>query len=362
MTEELNDYSAKAADWRGALRSNNRRTLVVISMFFLIYMSVGLLIDTFAYIQLHSAGMSAAAQQYSPQTDPAQVLIGILTLQIFPLATIVMLGIAAVSLWVTFTFSNQLMLLGTEYREITPETAQSLQEKQLYNVVEELKIASGLNYMPKVYIINADYMNAFASGYSEKTAMVAITTGLMSKLDRDELQAVMAHEMSHVRHMDIKLTLIASLLANLTLMVLDFFLYSFVYGRRSNDNESRNGNALMAILLVLRYLLPVINILLLLYLSRTREYMADAGCVELTRANEPLARALLKISDDHKENIEQYTKAYQETPHEAVRREAYIFDPTQAGIHGMMASLNDLYSTHPSVEKRLAALGYVRKK
>lgn len=360
MTDALNDYSAKAADWRGALKSNNRRTFVVISMFFLIYLSVGLLIDTFAYIQLHSAGISAA-NPYPAEIDPMQVLYGIITLQIFPLATIVMLGIAAISLWVTFTFSNQLMLLGTEYREITPETAQTLQEKQLYNVIEELKIASGLNYMPKVYIINADYMNAFASGYSEKTAMVAITAGLMAKLDRDELQAVMAHEMSHVRHMDIKLTLIASLLANLTLMVLDFFLYSFIYGQRS-DRESRNGNALIGILLFLRYVLPVINILLLLYLSRTREYMADAGCVQLTRANEPLARALLKISDDHKENVEQYTKAYQETPHEAVRREAYIFDPTQAGIHGMMSSLNDIYSTHPSVEKRLAALGYLRKK
>jgi heat shock protein HtpX len=160
--------------------------------------------------------------------------------------------------------------------------------------------------------------------------------------------------------MDIKLTLIASLLANLTLMVLDFFLYSFLYGSRDSRENSRSGG-LFAILLVLRYLLPVINILLLLYLSRTREYMADAGCVELTRTNEPLARALLKISDDHTQNLAQYTQAYQQTPHEAVRREAYIFDPTQAGIHGLMSSLNDLYSTHPSLEKRLAALGYTKQ-
>lgn len=359
MTDQLNDYSASAADWRSALRTNNRRTMIVIAMFFLIYMSVGLLIDTFAYIELHAPSMSVASDQYNPALDPVNVLIGILTLQIFPLATIVMLAIAAISLWVTYTFSDQLMLLGTEYTQITPETARTLEEKQLYNVIEELKIAAGLQYMPKVYIINADYMNAFASGYSEKSAMVAITSGLMAKLDRDEIQAVMAHEMSHVRHMDIKLTLTASLLANLTLMVLDFFLYSFIYGRRS-DREERGANGLMMILLIMRYVLPIINILLLLYLSRTREYMADAGCVELTRTNEPLARALIKISDDHTQNIAEYTKAYQETPHEAVRREAYIFDPTQAGIHGVMSSLNDIYSTHPSLEKRLAALGYVR--
>lgn len=111
---------------------------------------------------------------------------------------------------------------------------------------------------------------------------------------------------------------------------------------------------------MLRYLLPVINIIMLLYLSRTREYMADAGCVQLIRTNEPLARALIKISDDHVQNKDQYQQEYHQTPHEAVRREAYIFDPTQAGIYGF-ASLNDLFSTHPSLDKRLAALGYTKK-
>jgi heat shock protein HtpX len=160
--------------------------------------------------------------------------------------------------------------------------------------------------------------------------------------------------------MDIKLTMTASLLANLTLMVLDIFLYSAVYGKHSNNDTRGKAGAVIAILLVLRYLLPVLNILMLLYLSRTREYMADAGCVQLTRANEPLARALMKISADHVQNKDQYQQAYQQTPHEAVRREAYIFDPSQAGIFGF-ASLNDLYSTHPSIDKRLAALGYTKK-
>ena len=121
------------------------------------------------------------------------------------------------------------MLLGTDYHEITPTTARNLSDKQLYNIVEELKIAAGLQYMPKIYLIEADYMNAFASGYSEKSAMVAITRGLMAKLDRSELQAVMAHELSHIRHLDIKLTLMASVLANLMVMVLDIFFYHAIF-------------------------------------------------------------------------------------------------------------------------------------
>jgi heat shock protein HtpX len=138
------------------------------------------------------------------------------------------------------------------------------------------------------------------------------------------------------------------------IMVLDIFFYNAIFSRRSND-ERRNG--LMVIIIVLRYLLPVINILLLLYLSRTREYMADAGSVELVRDNQPLASALLKISNDHAHHQEAYNAAYQHTPHENVRREAYIFDPTQAGINPM-SSLADAFSTHPSLKDRLAALGF----
>src|SRR5436189_6418504 len=100
-----------------------------------------------------------------------------------------------------------------------------------------MKIAAGLQYMPRVFIIEADYMNAFASGYSEKSAMVAITRGLMEKLNRSELQAVMAHELSHIRHNDIKLKLMASVLANLMIMELDIFFYNAIFSRRNNDER-----------------------------------------------------------------------------------------------------------------------------
>jgi heat shock protein HtpX len=342
---QLDGYTQTTTDWRAALRSNNRRTVFVISMFFFIYLALGLLVDTFIY-----AG-------HYPQAMISKILIALITFQLFPLVTLIMLGIAAVSLLVTFSFHDKLMLLGTEYREMTPETAQNTAEKQLYNVVEEMKVAAGLRFMPKVYLIEADYMNAFASGYSEKSAMVAITRGLMEKLNRSELQAVMAHELSHIRHMDIKLTLMASVLANLMIMVLDIFFYSAIFANNRDEGNNRSRNSLAFVIIILRYILPMINILLLLYLSRTREYMADAGSVELLRDNQPLASALLKINNDHEANQDAYNYAYQQTPHENVRREAYIFDPVQAGIEPMN-SLADAFSTHPNIKKRLAALGF----
>ena len=347
MADTLNEYTKTTGDWRSSLRQNQTRTRLVILLFFLIYGGIGLLVDLYLY------------SGHYPKASLSEILTALLTLHLFPIATCIMVVIAAISLWVSYAFYDRLMLLGTEYQEITPETAKTDQQKQLYNVVEEMKISAGLAYMPRVFLINADYMNAFASGYSEKSAMVAITKGLMDKLTRDELQAVMAHEVSHIRHLDIKLTLTASLLANLSLMVLDVLFYNTLFN--SDDREESKGrNGLAVIILILRYVLPIISMLLLLYLSRRRELMADAGCVELTRTNEPLARALIKISDDHTQNRDAYTKAYQQTAHENVRREAYIFDPFQAGIKASL-SPTDLFSTHPSLATRLAALGFKRR-
>jgi heat shock protein HtpX len=340
-SSDLSKYNATSVDWRQSLRSNSRRTYFVMGLFIFIYLSLGVLVDMFLQTQVY------------PYATLSQLFHMVVTLQVFPIATIITVGIAIISIMVTFATGNKLMLMGTEYQEVTSSSTDPLQ-KQLYNVIEEMKIAAGLRFMPRVYIIDADYMNAFASGYSEQSAMVAITRALVQKLNRSELQAVMAHELSHIRHMDIKLTLMASVLANLMLMIVDFFFRSVIYSR---DERSDSRNKLLPIILLLRFLLPVINILLLLYLSRRREFMADAGSVELMRDNQPLASALLKIQNDHVDNKEQLAAAYTQTPHENVRREAYIFDPVQAGIEPI-TSIADIFSTHPNMKDRLAAIGF----
>lgn len=341
MADNLHTYEQHSANWRAAVRRNSRKTYFTIGTFLLIYASIGLLIDTYI-----------VSAQY-PQVPLGTIVQHLLMLEPFPIATTVLLAIAGIALLITFSFYNKLMLLGTESREINPETASSPPEKQLYNIIDELRIAAGLRFMPKVYIIEANYMNAFASGYSEKSSLVAITTALMNKLDRAELQAVMAHEISHIRNMDIKLTLMASVLANIMLITIDILFYSVFFGRR---NREKGDNRLLIIIMILRYTLPLITVLLTLYLSRTREYMADAGCVELTRDNQPLARALLKIQSDTEANADALNQEYAATPHENVRRAAYIYDPTKAGISAQ--SVSSLFSSHPPIEKRLEAIGF----
>lgn len=343
MSDTLNTYQEHAADWRRLLRSNQRRTYFVIISFILLYMTLGILVDLFIY------------SERFPQTPLTYIAHLLFTLQLVPYVTCITTAIALISLWVTFTFYDKLMLLGTEYHEVTANDAQTLQEKQLYNTIEELKIAAGLRFMPRVFVIDANYMNAFASGYSEKSAMIAITRGLLEKLDRSELQAVMAHELSHIRHLDIKLTLMATVLANLMLMMIDMVFYNVVFGR--NRSQREGGNGLIIIIMILRYTLPLVTALLVLFLSRTREYMADAGSVELMRDNQPLARALLKIQQDHESHQTSYSQEYNNTPNESIRRESYLFDPTIAGID-TKNYFSDIFSTHPTIAKRLEAIGF----
>jgi len=358
---KLDNYSSSAPDWRLSLQKNQKNTIKVIILFFLIYTAIGFIFDLYLYDSMHQPVNYSDLIHYSvvranaPILPLSTVALYLVTFKIFPIATCVMLVIALFSLWITYAFHRGLMMLGTDYQEITADNAKSLEEKQLYNVVEEMKIASGLGFMPKIYIIDASYMNAFASGYSEKSALIAITRGLLNRLDRNELEAVIAHELSHIRHNDIRLILTAVVLSNLILIAFDIIFRSVLYGRRTRDN------GLVFIIILIRFILPVITLLLMLYLSRTREFMADAGSVELMRSNEPLASALLKIHSDHTENQEAYNQQYSKTPHENVRRPSYFYSPQEAGIT-FLGSLNSLFSTHPSLEKRLKALGIVQNK
>lgn len=337
-------HENSTADWRTTIKKNQMRSRLVIATYFLIYAFIGLIFDIYL-----------AAPAY-PGMGVPDLFVMLVTFHIFPICTLFALIIAAICIYVTYMSYDKLMLLGTEYFEITPTSARDLLDKQIYNVVEEMKIAAGMAYMPRVFMIEADYMNAFASGFSEKSAMIAITRGLAEKLDRAELQAVLAHELSHIRHLDIKLTLFASVLSNLILMLIDVLFWSMLFGGGRRDGESRGRNQLFMVVMILRYLLPLITVLLSFYLSRTREYMADSGAVELMRDNDPLARALTKIHEDHQAKQQQYAYDYQKTAHEGVRRSAYIYDPSQAGV-SPDSSFSDLFSTHPAIKERLKAIG-----
>jgi len=338
-----------STDWRDVIARNRRRTYFVMATFVALYMALGFIID----ILYQSPLVHAQLLQHNIN-EPAPLVTAklLLTGKLFPYATVSAGVVAFIAILITLTFNNRIMLMGTSYRLITPESAQNLAETQLYNAVEEMKIAAGLQFMPKVYVIDADYMNAFASGLNEKSAMIAVTKGLLEKLDRDEVQAVVAHELSHIRHQDTRLILTVSVLTNLMLLIIDVLFYNLIFSR-----DRRGNQGIIVVIILLRYLLPLITALLALYLSRKRELMADAGAVELTRQNEPLARALIKINDAHSQNPELHQQAYQQTAHDELRQAAYIYSPKTAGISSR-PGFSSLWSTHPSLQQRLKAIGY----
>jgi len=221
------------------------------------------------------------------------------------------------------------------------------QDPQLFNVVEELSLAAGVP-VPKIYLIDDTAMNAFATGRDPAHASVAITKGLRAKLSRDELQGVMAHEMSHVRHYDILYAMLVSVMVGVLVMLCDVFLRSMWWGggrRRRRSGKSQGGGAeliLVVIALVLAIIAPILARIIQMAISRQREYLADAGSVELTRNPEGLASALSKLTSD------------QEVLEVANRATAplYIVHP----IKKFEERSSSIFDTHPPVQDRIKKL------
>lgn len=226
-------------------------------------------------------------------------------------------------------------------------------DPQLFNVVEELSIAAGLP-MPKVYLIDSPALNAFATGRDPEHAAVAITTGLRQRLDRDELQGVMAHEMAHVRHYDIRLTMMLATMVGMIVLACDVFLrIAFHSGRHAGGRSRRSGRGggggvvvlvMVVLALVLAIVAPLLAKLIQFSVSRQREYLADAGAVELTRNPKGLASALSKLATD-RTPLESATRA---TAH------LYIVNPI-LGAKGR-EDLNSVFSTHPPASERIRRL------
>ena len=259
----------------------------------------------------------------------------------------VVAGIAAVVAFVltllSFYGGSSALLGMSQAREIT-----KADDPQLFNVVEELCLAGGIP-MPRIYVINDTAMNAFATGRDPTHASVAITVGLRQKLNRDELQGVMAHEMSHVRHYDIRYAMLMAVMVGVLVMLCDIYLRSLWFGggrRRSGGRDREGGGALQIVLMVVAAILaviaPILARIIQMSLSRQREYLADAGAVELTRNPEGLASALARLSGD------------QEVLEVANRATAplYIVHP----IKKFEARASSIFSTHPPIKERIGRL------
>lgn len=221
-------------------------------------------------------------------------------------------------------------------------------DPRLFNVVEELCLAGGLP-MPRIYLINDTAMNAFATGRDPQHAAVAITVGLRQRLNRDELQGVMAHELSHVRHRDILFGMLMAVMVGVLVMLCDVFLRSLWWGggrRGRSSRRSQGGGAaqiiLVVIALVLAIIAPILARIIHMAMSRQREYLADAGAVELTRNPTGLAGALAKLAGDT-EVLEVANRA---------TAPLYIVHP----IKKFEARASSIFSTHPPIQDRIQRL------
>lgn len=241
------------------------------------------------------------------------------------------------NLW-SYWYSDKLVIAMTGAQPITKE-----QYPVLWNTVENLSITAGLP-MPKVYVVNDDAPNAFATGRDPKHAAVAATTGLLAILDQTELEGVMAHELAHVGNRDMLVSTVAVVLAGFIAILSDFFIRALFWGGR--DEDSRVGVVFLVVGIIGIVLAPIAATMIQLAVSRRREFLADASGALLTRYPEGLATALEKISQ-HKQPM---MRANTATAH------LFIADPFAGDSRTFRQKIGDLFQTHPPTADRVKIL------
>jgi heat shock protein HtpX len=254
--------------------------------------------------------------------------------------------VIAMIIWIVLLLSS---FLGGEQILLATAGAKEIKKSdspRLFNVVEEMKIASGLPAMPRVFIIDSHVPNAFAVGLKPERAAVAVTTGLMAKLNRDELQGVVAHEIGHIANRDTMFMTIAGVTVGAVIIIADLFLRGLIYSGGGNRRRSSQGGGQLALVLAIASITfaiisPLLAQILYFAASRKREYLADASAVQYTRFPEGLASALEKISAGQSKK---FSKSRTLAP-------MFIVNPMAAsGIGG------GLFSTHPPTQDRIFLL------
>jgi heat shock protein HtpX len=310
---------------------NRRNTVLVIVAFTLLLLVLGVGADFFLWGRL--------------QSDELGV-------RFFPIGTVLALGIALIQSLCAYYWGASGVLASTQARPADPGDPK---EQVLINVVQEMRLASGLP-MPKVYVVPDSDPNAFAVGRDPDHAAVTVTRGLLEKLDREELQGVIAHELGHIRNYDIRtMTLVAGLLGAVVL-ISDFARRWLWYGGgrsrrgRSGGDDGGGGGAAGAVFfvvwLVLIMIAPLLAQIMAFAVSRSREYDADASGVEFTRNPRGLASALRKIDEAM-------------APTTSIGRGAAhlcICDPMGRAINERDGAAASLFATHPPIQKRIAIL------
>lgn len=287
---------------------NNRRTWLLMSLFFSIVIAIG-----WVFAQIYgNPGILYAAVVFS-----------------------IFMNIAG------YWFSDKIVLAMHRAKP-----ADLKENPELYRVLENLTIAAGLP-MPRFYIINDPSPNAFATGRNAKHAVVCVTAGLLERLDRSELEGVLAHELSHIGNRDMLVSTVAVVLVGFISILADFFMRSLWWGRIGRDNDNnRAGGILLIAGIILSILAPIFAILIQLAISRRREFLADTSGALLTRYPDGLISALKKIAD------------YPTPIRSASNTTAHLFfeNPFKADTGRKTSWLVKLFMTHPPIGERIKAL------
>lgn len=261
------------------------------------------------------------------------------------MSIVIALIFSIASAWGSYYYSDKIVLSVNKARPATKE-----EDLKLVNILDALIVTSGLPVKPRLYVVEDAQPNAFATGRNPQNAVICVTTGLLEKLDYYELEGVIAHEMSHIKNYDIRLSCIVSVMVGFIVMISDMFSRALFWGGiRDNDSDSDNrGNAiLMVIGLVFLILSPIFGSLMQLALSRKREFLADSTAVEFTRNPEGLISALEKLENDPNE-LEYANSA---------TANMYIVNPFKKNGKKKTTSI---WSTHPSTADRIEALRNLR--
>ena len=286
----------------GQIASNKRKTIFLIFGFLVFAVIFGYIISLFFDFGLFGLGIFL-------------IIFGIIT-------------------YISYYNSDKMVLSLSHAKPVKKE-----EYPQFYSIVENLSIGLG-QAMPKVYVINDSGMNAFATGRDPAHSAVAATTGLLQTLDKQELEGVMAHELSHVRNYDIRLMSLVTVLAGSIAIISDFFLRSLLWG--GGDSDRKSNGMLIVIALVAAILAPIAAGLIQLSVSRNREYLADASGALLTRYPEGLASALEKISKHPQVKNSSHATAHM-----------FIENPFGEKAKDFFSNL---YSTHPPAQERIKRL------
>jgi len=266
-----------------------------------------------------------------------------------PIFSVMAFGVAGIASFSSFRYGDRLVLASTRAKELDLSDPK---QQQWQNIVGEMAIASGLP-MPKTYVIDDPDPNAFATGMDPDHASMAVTRGLLDALNREEMQAVCAHEMSHIRNYDIRLMLMVSVLVGSIALLADWGARGVFRSRNRSGSSGSGGSSgqsaapvIFIIWLVAVILAPLLSQMVAMCVSRRREYLADASGAELTRNPLALASALEKIN------------AHTEPTRSINRGTAHlcIADPVGSNINAKEGRLADLFATHPPIHKRIEAL------